>query len=849
MQLYAAKFHYFMRYGEKNNCVVLDITDEQKLDITNKKTTMSDIYEDVKKNPVEYVKKVKERGITKFIGILGKSNGSFDDSNGSGKSTLLEGITYLHYDRVIRKLINSNKTEKAGLDVVTKFNKKYPKEMRESYVESIFEESGKIYRIKRGRTFSKTHKDSSPILEFQCYNEDSVDNQHGHRKDDTEINIEKVNMVDYDLFVSTQMFGQNDSGKFLIGTDKIKKEMIINLLKLDNIVDGCIGEVRSRKNNQDKKLQGIRSNVDLTEKNIYRACSKWIDTQKHTSFSDDIIALSYVIIDGKIKLKQEDVKQYSSDIKNLDEIIEELKKSDKIKLLEDTKSEGLKLAKEKEEKETQIKEQTKEWDLLIEENVKSSTNKNTQKENTNKKINELKDLHTKNKKVLEDPTVAKAQKYLLSLSKIKEQETEISKEAEIKLKELEDVKMTISVLESKIETKKLEELLPLNSQVLNTTKSKFICRYCKSSVDREHILSEIEKVKKDIQALQSDLDKVNLLKDKFSNDLKSIRERLSKVVDLIKKEVTANNIINGYNNAQKKEIEIENSIIENNEQLITTENEIKDLDIKNSEYKQKRIEIKDKFNDSIAILEKKILELRNKYSEIKLEVKSLEEKIEDQIKNKNGLVELKSQADKSIGSMNSEKIVLENTYEELKKLKESVKYEAKVLERLIKLEDIYGLDGIQTRIVQKYLPLLNVYVKEYMDILTDGSRGIDIYINSKNEVALDITGNSAWSYEMSSGGEKMIIRLAVDIGLSLLSFSRLSKKPELICLDEIFGPLDNSHTQAVFKVLNKLGNTFNRVIIIDHKSEIQKIIKDNIIIEKNDGNSSFSEIKCFGSRD
>jgi DNA repair exonuclease SbcCD ATPase subunit len=142
--------------------------------------------------------------------------------------------------------------------------------------------------------------------------------------------------------------------------------------------------------------------------------------------------------------------------------------------------------------------------------------------------------------------------------------------------------------------------------------------------------------------------------------------------------------------------------------------------------------------------------------------------------------------------------------------------ENKMLNRYLLLETVYGLDGIQTRIVKKYLPLLNVYIKEFLDILSHGTIQVKTIINERSKIDMVISGASANSYDMLSGGEKMIVRLAVDVGMALLSFSRSSQKPELICLDEVFGPLDNNHTEAVFEMLKKLQDKFSRVIIITH---------------------------------
>jgi len=106
-----------------------------------------------------------------------------------------------------------------------------------------------------------------------------------------------------------------------------------------------------------------------------------------------------------------------------------------------------------------------------------------------------------------------------------------------------------------------------------------------------------------------------------------------------------------------------------------------------------------------------------------------------------------------------------------------------------------------------------------------------------------ITGASAGSYDMLSGGEKMIVRLAVDIGLALLSLSRSSQKPEIVCLDEIFGCLDNNNTEAVFSMLERLQDRFSRILIITHKPEIQERLKSKIIIEKGSGTFGMSAIR------
>lgn len=123
---------------------------------------------------------------------------------------------------------------------------------------------------------------------------------------------------------------------------------------------------------------------------------------------------------------------------------------------------------------------------------------------------------------------------------------------------------------------------------------------------------------------------------------------------------------------------------------------------------------------------------------------------------------------------------------------------------------------------------------------------VKLFVNGKSEVDLSISGGSGPIYKMLSGGEKMQIRLATDIGLARLKFVRSAKQPEIICLDEIFGPLDEVNTDSVFKMLLALQSKFKRVLIITHNSDIKAMINTNILVEKNGGPDAVSKIKLIG---
>ena len=143
----------FFRFHDKNNCVVFDILPEFK-DIP-----LDDLYEKIRRNPVEYIKKAK-LNITNLTSIAGIIGNDFDFSNGTGKSTILEAITYAFFEQVVRKTANNDKTEKITAAIATKINGQHPKDLKEAYVEIIFEENGQVYILKRGRAFSKKDRKS-----------------------------------------------------------------------------------------------------------------------------------------------------------------------------------------------------------------------------------------------------------------------------------------------------------------------------------------------------------------------------------------------------------------------------------------------------------------------------------------------------------------------------------------------------------------------------------------------------------------------------------------------------------------------------------------------------------------
>jgi len=842
MQVYAMKFHNFLRFGESNNTIVFDLTSQQKMDLKEEKITMDDIYEGVKKDPVTHIKKAKQRGIEKQLGIIGLVDGNVDMSNGVGKSSIMEGICYAHYEKIVRKTRNSDKVEKAGLSVVTKINGKYPPNLRESYVEEFLEDADRIYRIKRGRTFVSTQKSSTPLLEFECISKDGSDSLSGHRTTDTKESISDVITQDYDVFVNSQMFGQNDAGKYLTGGDKTRKEMLISLLRLENVVVGCLENLRKKKNAQDKVVQAIQSNVSFLEDMFLKAYINYEDMMGIMEDKSKIDSPQGLVNALSVIQKEcnEKVILCDKNITDLQNEIDLLSKSEPISKLGLIMEEGRNYKKQKKEREEECAKQLADWDKLQKESeaelLKQSASLQTKEDRVCKGI--------ERKTILENKIKAfnkgEKENKLAQLKKIIDAKTEVEKLIPNAKVNVEEKVGEISKLKSKVQEYQ-EIILKFQNQLKKG--DSFICSECKMKVTKDHIESKLK------EALLACEEKTRIMKEiseKLSVDKAFLSNLENRARGSLQSQIEHNDILaefKSFTEYHERLKEVEATLKVEKTEIEESSKSIKGLELKSKEYKQKCIEIETRFKVEIESIQNKLSELTQKYKQAEAEAAIVKAKLEENKKKKDEYSQRKQKYSEKVGFLGKEIENFEQLKTNLENKRKEFEKEGKTLKRMLILEEIYGLEGIQTRIVKKYLPLLNVYIREFLDILSHGEVVVKMFINDSSKVDMTITGGSADTYEMLSGGEQMIVRLAVDVGLALLSFSRSSQKPGLVCLDEIFNCLDNSHVESVFKMLERLENRFDRVMIITHSPEIQQRLKNNIIIEKHAGLCGLSEIK------
>jgi DNA repair exonuclease SbcCD ATPase subunit len=165
---------------------------------------------------------------------------------------------------------------------------------------------------------------------------------------------------------------------------------------------------------------------------------------------------------------------------------------------------------------------------------------------------------------------------------------------------------------------------------------------------------------------------------------------------------------------------------------------------------------------------------------------------------------------------------LQITYDELAEKKDSINY----------YDFTYSLlkdGGVKTKIIKKYLPLINQQVNRYLQMM-------DFYINFTLDEEFNETVQSPihedFSYASFSEGEKMRIDLALLFTWREVARMKNSVNTNLLIMDEVFdSSLDGFGTEEFLKIIKYVIKDAN-VFVISHKTGLDDRFENVIKFEK-----------------
>ena len=217
---------------------------------------------------------------------------------------------------------------------------------------------------------------------------------------------------------------------------------------------------------------------------------------------------------------------------------------------------------------------------------------------------------------------------------------------------------------------------------------------------------------------------------------------------------------------------------------------------------QKRIEAITTVFEDIRLLDINVAKCQQSIDELQTYTRRIENDIQ-KLKDKKGNADDASK-------------LLEHLIEESKEQQHTNTQKVEELDYIQAARVLLQDDGIKTKIIKQYLPIMNQLINKYL-------ASMDFFVNFKLDEEFNEKIRSRFRDEFSylsfSEGEKMRIDLALLFTWRAVAKMKNSVSTNLLILDEIFdSSLDTTGTDDFLKILNTLKD--ENVFIISHKTDI-----------------------------
>ena len=358
--------------------------------------------------------------------------------------------------------------------------------------------------------------------------------------------------------------------------------------------------------------------------------------------------------------------------------------------------------------------------------------------------------------------------------------------------------------EVEYEIKLLQEKIKLHEKHIEELKSK-------SDTKRKSDLDKIEETQREITKLSEEIEEHQ---DLVMSLMKSIEDSTTAY-----KKNTELDKYKSQINKNLKKLNKDKRFFEEKENCPTCEQDIDETFKKN-----KLNDVSDdieQMNDGLDKIETEIENVCNRLEEISVCNKKIQVE-ENEIRTKNGYVKshnrfithLNEELNNKVGDIDEGKISILNN--ELDSSKESRAQYAEQKRYYDILGTILNDKGIKTRIIRKYLPLINNHVNMYL-------KDMDFFVNFQLDENFQETIKSRhrddFSYYSFSEGEKKRIDIALLLTWRHIAAMRNSVNVNLLILDEVFdASLDQAGVDDLMKLFHLLDKT--NLFIISHKLDV-----------------------------
>lgn len=201
--------------------------------------------------------------------LIGNTEGDYSKSNGSGKSSIFEALLWALF----------NKSRAPKMCDLVRWGE------TSAFVELEFSASGEIYRVSRIRN----NRNSQSTVNFEIKKGEVWEDASGSTPSLTNKIIEDTVSLDYETFLNTTYFRQNDASEFAEAKPYRRKEIlksIVNITKWDTWEESVKSKIRSIKSkikileSHVIEVEGLSERLDK-ESELLSNCKLSIDKMSH----------------------------------------------------------------------------------------------------------------------------------------------------------------------------------------------------------------------------------------------------------------------------------------------------------------------------------------------------------------------------------------------------------------------------------------------------------------------------------------------------------------------------------------------------------------------------------------
>lgn len=818
MRLHGVKMHNIFRYGDKDNVVEFDKGAAYFLNLPDKLPQWQK--EERATRAKAYLEKYLGDDTRRVISIIGMINGNPLDSNGSGKSSIAEAILYVLYEKINREFANDPEAKrKSTLSVVMETDGIYK---TEAYGSILMTADGALWHVKRGRKVSN-NSDHTAIFHIECLasmQKGEEGSHSGQRKSADQETLNQLVKYSYDTMCNSTMFGQKDTGKVFSGGDKEYKQVVLNALQA-GVLNDYLKEGNERRKEVSRSISMLESQLEILKsdanQDVVMMSSRLEELRTGVSQLDSIIESFRSKLDGAESQTVFDAEQAAKQAYSEAQLVLNAKHSQEIVRLNGLNS-NLDLVQkaisglEREIKSLENKTKMLDMDIARETTTISGTD------------------------------IEKAKKDQETATKAGQMKSVRSTQRDDTVRSIHNIDSEIAVLKSDL-TKAEKEARSFENKLnaAQASGSGLTCPECETVVSSDHINTKLSEKKTRIEEINKKISDLIASKEPLVKELSVIEGKLKLIDEWIAKSAGISRAIANYqaaierNETYAKEMAATSArIIEANKELekqIESRTEIQaSISVINSDMDS----ILKPFKDALEKAQKEASAAEVAADKVRREAASIKATIKEKETARSTLTY-------TMGTVVAQMDKVKKAKEQYASIKEQLAEKTTREARLRAAEKEMGPDGFQADLLHKYLPMLNSDINEYMGVITDYKRSAKLQWNTvKDEFELVIlSGEASSKPNLISGGEGVGVRLALDIGLSLLCFARATEVPEFIFLDEVLSALDKKTTDRVFNmIINKLHQHFKMIVVISHDMAVQEKIKNTIVVNKVNGVST-----------